>query len=428
MPNPIFDQVKLPCGAAIKNRIAKTAMTEGLASCQGEANESHEKLYQTWAKGGAGLLISGNIMIDKQYLERPGNVIIDDKVNKPALRRWTQAATINNTHLWAQISHPGRQCTRWVHSQPIAPSNTPLELMKMFNPPRALGVDEIKQIRSKFAKTAAIAQEVGFTGVQIHAAHGYLISQFLSPLVNTRDDEYGGSLANRARFLLEVIHEVRQSVGPNFPLAVKLNSADFQKGGFTIDECIKVVEWLNQTGIDLLEISGGTYEQPQLLGHEGDPQTATRPQRQSTIAREAYFVEYAKQIRAHCKIPLMVTGGFETEAAMLDALHHVDLLGIARPFCVTPSWPSQWQKGKIQNLKRPEKNLCFRGFWGPTSPLRILQAMNIQGEVAWFYQQIIRLSQGKEPKLNKNILNALACHAIREQKLAFLRRRFLKAN
>jgi 2,4-dienoyl-CoA reductase-like NADH-dependent reductase (Old Yellow Enzyme family) len=262
----------LPCGVVVPNRLCKAAMTEGVANSKLQATQRHATLYKRWAEGGAGILITGNVLIDRNILERPGNVSIDpapefgEPEGMDALRAWAKAGTSNGNHLWMQISHAGRQSPRYVTTQPVGPSAVQLELLGNYAPPRALREDEILDLIQRFARVARIAKDAGFTGVQVHGAHGYLLSSFLSPVTNQRSDQWGGSLENRARFLLEAVRAVRKSVGPNFPVAVKLNSDDFRKGGFSNEECLQVVKWLNEEKIDLLEISGGTYEQPRLLG------------------------------------------------------------------------------------------------------------------------------------------------------------------
>ncbi len=227
----------LPCGAVLKNRLSKAAMTEGLGDGRNRATEGHVKLYRRWAEGGAGMLLTGNVHVDRRYLERPGNVAIDGPQSAEALaalRAYAEAGTVNNTHLWMQISHAGRQTPASVSKEPVGPSDKQLDMPgAQFGKPRALTGAEIEDVIRRFAHAATIARETGFTGVQIHGAHGYLISEFLSPDVNNRTDEWGGSLENRARLLLEIVRAVRKAVGADFPISVKLNSADFQRGGFT---------------------------------------------------------------------------------------------------------------------------------------------------------------------------------------------------
>ncbi|MEM7586829.1 MAG: hypothetical protein AAF560_25795 [Acidobacteriota bacterium] len=209
----------LPCGAILPNRLCKSAMTEGLSDVAGQANARHERLYRLWSKGGTGLLVTGNIMVDWRYLERPGNVVVEDAAGIDGLRRWAEAGTAAGNHLWVQLNHAGRQASVMSTTRPVAPSAVQLKLAGLFRRPRALEASEIEEIVARFARAAGIVKRAGFTGVQVHSAHGYLSSQFLSPRVNQRTDRWGGSLENRARFLLEVVRAVRAEVGPDFPSA-----------------------------------------------------------------------------------------------------------------------------------------------------------------------------------------------------------------
>jgi 2,4-dienoyl-CoA reductase-like NADH-dependent reductase (Old Yellow Enzyme family) len=420
------DPLRLPCGASLPNRIAKSAMTEGLAAADGTANARHARLYRRWAAGGAGLLLTGNVMVDRRWLERPGNVIIEDSRGNAALADWAKAGAAAGNHLWMQISHPGRQTSRMSSSRPVAPSAEGLKLLGLFAAPRALRGDEIEDIIRRFARTAAIARETGFTGVQVHGAHGYLLAQFLSPVTNRRKDEWGGPLENRARLLLEIVRAVRAEVGPDFPVSVKLNSADFQKGGFDLPDCVRVAGWLADENIDLLELSGGTYEQPKLFGHAGRAASAAEPVRASTRQREAYFLEYAREIRGNTRTPLMVTGGFRTRSAMVDALAQgeLDVVGLARPLCVEPDLAGRLAAGSSDGAV-PAPSLRFgRSRWaGPASPMLLMKFLNVQGEMAWYYRQILRLADGLPVDPALPIGGALAAHARDEWRLSRARRR-----
>jgi 2,4-dienoyl-CoA reductase-like NADH-dependent reductase (Old Yellow Enzyme family) len=312
----IEQPLSLPCGHTLTNRFCKSAMTEGLASADGKATAALRRLYASWAKGGAALLFSGNIMIDRRYLERAGNVVVEDDSGIEALKSWAEVVRNHGSQLWAQISHPGRQCPRLVTLTPLAPSEVQLSVAGNFGKPRAMTETDILDVIARFARTAAVVKDAGFDGVQIHGAHGYLLSQFLSPRTNRRTDQWGGSLENRARLLLDVVRAVRGSVGANYPISVKLNSSDFVQDGFTLEESIQVVRWLSEAGIDLLEISGGTYEQLEFFkAHDPDEI------RDSTRQRESMFLKYAKSIKAAANMPVMITGGFRTLAGMEAALH-----------------------------------------------------------------------------------------------------------
>ena len=344
MSNIINESFVLPCGQVIKNRICKAAMTERIAKGNNLAHQGHVNLYERWADGDIGILLTGNVQVDHRNLEGPANVVIDSNNYKEQLddlKAWSAAGTKNNTQLWMQISHAGRQTPGEINSSPLAPSNIRLKIPgKNYGTPTPMTEEDIIDVIDRFVFTAKIARETGFTGVQFHSAHGYLLSEFLSPDINNRTDAWGGSIENRARIHLEIIKKCREEVGKDFPISVKLNSADFQKGGFTPSESIKVAQMLENEGVDIIEISGGTYEQPKLIGVDD---LSINPQRseirkESTIAREAYFLEYAQDIRKAVSLPLMVTGGFRTKEGIEDALESniCQIVGIGRPLCADP--------------------------------------------------------------------------------------------
>ena len=399
MTNSLTNELALPCGARLSNRLAKAAMTEGLATPDGLPGKELERLYKIWSDGGAGLLISGNIVIDADHLERPGNVIVDRTPNeemKTALEKWAKAGTHNGNHLWAQISHAGRQTQKVVNSHPKAPSAVKVDLPGgQFGEPVALTAIEIEDIVKRFAICALAVKEAGFTGVQIHAAHGYLLSQFLSPRTNQRKDEYGGSLSNRARTLLDVVRLVREAVGPEFPVAVKLNSADFQKGGFAFEDSLQVAQWLEEASVDLIEISGGTYEQPKLLGIKGIEEEEDQQVARSTKMREAYFVDFAIAMQEKVSIPLMVTGGFRLREVMEAAIASggADVIGLGRPMCVDTDAPAQLLAGE-RELNRYENTLSLLPSW-----LSFLEGIGTVRSIAgfavqyWYYAQLDSLGR-----------------------------------
>ncbi|MEH6909380.1 MAG: NADH:flavin oxidoreductase/NADH oxidase family protein [Oceanicoccus sp.] len=412
----INETLQLPCGVVIGNRICKGAMTEGLADSANCATGKHAALYSRWARGGSGILLTGNVQVDHRYLERPGNVVIEGEQSAAqlaALRAWAEAGTAEGTHLWMQISHAGRQTPESVAAIPVGPSEVQLQMPgAAFGKPRALSGEEIVDVIARFAHVAKVAQDTGFTGVQVHAAHGYLISEFLSPDVNLRDDEWGGSLENRARLLLEIIRAIRKAVGPVFPISVKLNSADFQKGGFSHADSIQVAQWLNDEGLDLLELSGGTYEQPKLVGLDNltnNPELA-ETRKESTIAREAYFLEYAGAIRAVTTMPLLVTGGFRSRSGMDAALvgNACDMIGIGRPLCADPDTSKKLLSGEIEQASAYEKTLRIGPGWlSPNSPFRLIAGLNGWGQQGWFCLQIIEMGEGREPLLDLGVFSAL---------------------
>jgi 2,4-dienoyl-CoA reductase-like NADH-dependent reductase (Old Yellow Enzyme family) len=409
----LADPLALPCGATLPNRIAKAAMTEGLADPRGMATPELERLYGIWSDGGAGLLISGNVHIDADHIERPGNVIVDRSLTDnseelAAMRRWTTAATRAGNHVWAQISHAGRQTFKIVNPHPKAPSAVKLGLPGgQFGEPVAMNEADITAVIAAFVNAAVMCQRGGFTGVQVHGAHGYLLSQFLSPLSNLRNDQWGGPLDNRARLLRTVVQQVRAAVGPAFPVAVKLNSADFQRGGFSFEESLQVAQWLEQDGIDLLEISGGTYEQPKLLGVEG----LEAPEEQagvaaSTLAREAYFVDFARAMRAAVNIPLMVTGGLRKRAAMEAVLAEgaADVIGIGRPLCYQPDAPARLLSGAASLPVKEQELALLPGRLGFLKGIKTIRAIDGFATQYWFYSQLYALGRTGAPVPEKSVL------------------------
>lgn len=370
--------------AMIKNRFFKSAASEQLGDRQRNPKPGLATLYRTWAKGGSGIVMTGNVMVDRNALGEPFNVVLDDESNLAAFRAWAKAGTENDTHLWMQLNHPGKQSPKQMSPEPVAPSAVPLgkALSAGFNPPRALTEAEIQDIIARFARAAALAKETGFNGVQIHGAHGYLVNQFLSPHHNKRDDQWGGSLKNRMRFVLEIYHAIREATGPDFPVGIKLNSADFQKGGFTEEESMQVVKSLAAAGIDLIEISGGTYEAPAMMKGKRESDA-----KDSTKQREAYFLHYADELRKTVNVPLVVTGGFRSRPGMEAAIDSgaTDMVGLCRPLILKPDLPNA-------ALADPEFRYVLSE---PSTGIRLLDRMTMIG-LTWYEGQLWRLSKGKQ--------------------------------
>src|SRR6266481_7518973 len=349
-PPSLFAPLTLPNRAVISNRIAKAAMEENMADRGQLPGESLRRLYANWANGGAGLILSGNVMIDPTALTGPGGVVLDERQPIEPFKAWARAAMRDGGQAWLQINHPGRQVFAAMGQEAVAPSAIGVDMgaySHLFPVPRALDDAGIAMIVARFVTTARLAEAAGFSGVQIHAAHGYLISQFLSPLTNRRTDAWGGELHNRARLLLDVVKAVRAAVSPGFCVAVKLNSADFQKGGFEASDAVQVVRWLNELPVDLVELSGGSYESPAM---QGAPQaTEGAPQAGSTAAREAYFLDFARDISAVARMPVMVTGGIRRRAIAEQALKPsegrpgVAMVGIASAFAFELNLPERWK-------------------------------------------------------------------------------------
>lgn len=344
----LFDPLVLPSGSTLANRIAKAAMEENMADADHAPSERLLRLYQAWAEGGAGLLISGNVMVDSRAMTGPGGVVLEDDAQLARFERWARVGRAKGAQFWLQINHPGRQMQVNLGQPTWAPSAVALELgnlSKRFATPLAMTEPMIAEVIRRFAHTAQLAERVGFNGVQIHAAHGYLLSQFLSPLSNQRSDQWGGTLENRARLLLEIVKAVRAVVSPGFAVAVKLNSADFQRGGFSAEDAQQVVRLLDGLGVDLVELSGGSYEAPAMQGQARDGRT---------LAREAYFLEFAREIRAVASMPIMVTGGIRRAPVAQQVLDSgIELVGIGTALAIDPNLPRDWQLGLSNTPQLP---------------------------------------------------------------------------
>ncbi|WP_438869676.1 NADH:flavin oxidoreductase/NADH oxidase family protein [Pseudomonas sp. L1(2025)] len=385
----LFDPLLLPNGSTVKNRIAKAAMEENMADADQAPSADLLRLYQAWADGGAGLIITGNVMVDGRAMTGPGGVVLQDEQQLDKFKRWAQVGRSGGAQFWLQINHPGRQMQANLGQQTWAPSAVAMDLgalSKHFSRPQAMTAEVIAEVIQRFARAARLGEQAGFTGVEIHAAHGYLLSQFLSPLSNQRNDAWGGSLENRARLLLDIVRAVRAVVSREFAVAVKLNSADFQRGGFTAEDARQVVEWLNDLGVDLVELSGGSYEAPAMQGDARDGRT---------LAREAYFVEFAHDIQTVAKMPVMVTGGIRRRPVAESVVQGgVDMVGIGTALAIDPYLPRAWLEGKDTAPELPPitwKNKAFASL----------------ANMALVKFQLRKLSQRKQPDPGVSPLRAL---------------------
>ena len=381
----IASSFTLPNGSILKNRIVKSAMSENFGTRHHAPSKGLINAYKVWAKGNPGLLITGNIMIDSMALGEARNVVVEDYKDFELLKKWAKSVEGTGVHLWPQINHPGRQAFAAINRETVGPSAISLNMgntSKMFKLPTALTEEAIWDIITRFGNTARIMKEAGFTGCQIHGAHGYLVSQFLSPISNVRTDQFGGSISNRARFVLEIYREIRYQVGSGYPIGIKINSADFQTGGFTELESLEVIRLLENEGIDLIEISGGTYEKPAMI--QGD-------RKKSTIAREAYFLDYIEKARKLIKTPLLLTGGIRSVSVMEKALKdgNLDFIGLARPFCLYPNLANQVFDGSVKRFETPIPNIG----------IKFLDKLG-GVELPWYELQIQRIGKGKSPKTN----------------------------
>ncbi len=365
----------LPCGAVLSNRIAKAALTERMAKANHLPDQRHHRLYEHWAKNGAGMILSGNILVDKRYLESAGNIVVEKDTPLAPFVDWVEKVQRHGQHFWVQLSHAGRQSSIFSTRKPVSASDVQLKKLGMFGKPVPLSESQIEDVIARFVHAASFCRKAGFTGVQFHGAHGYLISQFLSPRTNRRTDQWGGTIENRARLLFRIVEESRKVLGKDFPISVKLNSADFQRGGFEEKDSKYVIKALEARGVDLLEISGGTYERSAMVGVG---------MKESTRSREAYFLDFAKEVRSECNLPLMVTGGFRTRSVCEEALANdeLDVVGFGRPFLLHEAFPRVFLDGTLDRVEDPD--------------FKIVDPKNADAAEAGFYDfQIKRLAKGQ---------------------------------
>jgi 2,4-dienoyl-CoA reductase-like NADH-dependent reductase (Old Yellow Enzyme family) len=409
----LADPLDLPCGVRLPNRIAKAALSEALGDRDNSPDERIVTLYRRWAQGGYGMLITGNVMVDRAHLGEPANIVIEDDRAISQLTAWTKAVHDGGAAIFAQLNHPGRQSNLMnIGHTPVAPSAVALT-MPGASVPRELTAAEIEGFIERFATAAAVCEEAGFDGVQVHAAHGYLVTQFLSPLTNLRQDEWGGDPERRMRFLLEVVRRIRERVSPGFAVSVKLNSADFQRGGFSEDDSRAVVAALAREAVDLIEVSGGNYESPAMSGSAAH----------STRAREAYFLDYARSVRdAAGSVPLAVTGGFRTRSGMQDALTSgdCDVVGIARPTVTTTDAASALLEGRTTTLTTHEIEVGMRGLIGRIADLKTLDGVL---NLSWNADQLHRLARGQEPDLDRSALRTALAMVRRNGRISIKPRR-----
>ncbi|WP_051821247.1 NADH:flavin oxidoreductase/NADH oxidase family protein [Streptomyces sp. SCSIO 75703] len=341
--------LRLPCGITLPNRLVKAAMEEQLAGRGGHPDARLVTLYRTWDRGGVGMMLTGHVMVDRSAVAQPADIVLDATSDLAPFREWAAAAETSS--FWMQINHPGRVVQRDTGSRALAPSAVPVDigpLSKLFPAPEPMTASDIRDTVERFAVTAELADQAGFAGVEIHSAHGYLLAQFLSPLVNKRTDQWGGSLRNRARLLLDVVAAVRARVSPGFGVAVKLNSADFQRGGFDLEDAHHVIEWLGDS-VDFVELSGGSVESLATAGHPAD---------ERTLEREAYFLELAGELVADASIPLMLTGGIRRARVAEDVTARgFSLVGVATALAQQPDAPLRWLAGEDGEVPAPRSSL-----------------------------------------------------------------------
>ncbi|AZA09040.1 NADH:flavin oxidoreductase/NADH oxidase family protein [Corynebacterium pseudopelargi] len=381
MSKQLFSEFTFASGATLPNRLVKAAMEESLGTDQHVPGKRVFNLYERWAQGGVGTVITGNVMVHDAALTGPQAIVLDKHQPLDPFVQWAQRVHRHEGKIIMQINHPGRQVLADQPGVAWAPSPIKVEVgskRAQFAEPTQMSQEQIEEVIEMFSTTAFRAAEAGFDGVEVHAAHGYLLSQFLSPLANVRTDQWGGSLDNRARLLLEIVSRIRAGVPEDFLVAVKLNSSDFQRGGFSLEDAAKVIEMLNQRGVDFVELSGGSYESPAMTGNAADDRTR---------AREAYFLSMAEQLVATSALPLMVTGGIVRPSVAQQVLDSgVALVGIGTALAADPDLPRQWKQGHETAPAIPHTKISNK-------------ALASAASMAWVRWQMSRLSKNKNPQL-----------------------------
>ncbi len=398
MTDDLFTPLRLASGAVLPNRIAKAAMEENLAGDGQLPDRRLFDLYRVWSAGGSGLLITGNVMVHAEALTGPGGVVLDAAAPLEPFAEWARAAKSGGSAVWMQINHPGRQVPSGLPGVAWGPTDRGVDLGRhsgRFGRPTAMTSEQIAATVERFATTARRAAEAGFDGVEVHAAHGYLLSQFLSPLVNTRTDAWGGSPAGRAKLLLDVVRAVRAAVPASFSVAVKLNSADFQRGGFDTDDAREVIALLAPLGVDLVELSGGSYESPAMTGRPADARTRSR---------EAYFLDLAADLVRSSPLPLMLTGGITRRSSAEQVLAGgVAAVGLGTALAVTPDLPHRWRaRTEAARALRPVT-------WSD-------KALASAASMALVRHQLRRLAAGRSPAPRTRPAVALLAEQLQQRK------------
>ncbi|KAJ5987850.1 FMN-linked oxidoreductase [Penicillium waksmanii] len=353
MPSLLNDAVKLPCGLVFPNRLSKAAMAENLATSDSNPNEKFNLAYNRWSDGGWGMIMTGNVQVDVDHLGNFKDPAVQTDYETKSSKLWKAYAAASQKHgtpTIVQLAHPGRQSLRGagrrgLFAPTIAPSAIPLSIGNnfldsvitslAFPRPREMTQKDINTVIRLFVDSARFVAESGFSGIELHAAHGYLLDQFINPKTNLRTDVYGGSAENRAKLLLDILKGCREAVPATFCIGVKLNSADHSAAN--LEDTITQIRLLVDAGIDFLEVSGGTYENPRMV--DGDKPAISQTKSARTAAREAFFLDFAKETRKRFPdLVLMLTGGFRSRAGAEAAIKEnaCDLVGIARPAAVNP--------------------------------------------------------------------------------------------
>jgi len=326
----IDQPLRLPCGTELKNRLVKAAMSDSLGDGNGNPTDAQVRLYERWAEGGVALSLIGEVQTKPHFPEKPGNLVLGPLSDMTGLRQLAERGSFGGAQIWPQLGHAGALAHAPL-SHPKGPSALDVAGLRC----EGMTQEEIRALPEAYAGAATLARQAGFGGVQIHAGHGFLFSQFLSPLFNRRTDAYGGSVENRFRVIGEVIDAVRKAVGPAFPIGIKVNATDKLEGGLCEDAALEVVRLLDRTSVDLIDISGGTYFPGAPASSDGV--SATGP----------YFADFSRRAKSVTDIPVMLTGGIKTCAGAETVIETgvADAVGLARTLVLVPGLANDWLSG-----------------------------------------------------------------------------------
>jgi len=380
--NLLAQPLDLPCGVRLKNRLIKSAMSDSMGDGRGNPTEAQMRLYERWAEGGTALSVIGEVQTSPHYPEKPGNLVLVPDADLSAMRELANRGSVNGAHVWPQLGHAGALAHGPI-SNPRGPSPLDVNGLKC----DGMSLEEIHELPKTYAQAAALAKDTGFGGILIHAGHGFLFSQFLSPLFNHRTDAYGGAVKSRFRIIREVIDAVRQAVGKSYPIGIKINSTDRLKGGLTSVDAMEVIRLLDETSVDLIDVSGGTYF----------PGAASSSDGTSSVG--PYFIDFAKRAKEVTSVPIILTGGFETRDQAAQALRggSADAISLARAMVLNPSLANTWLADEGGDPELPVFDAPPRG-----------------GVTAWYSMRLTALGEDKENQFDQSPANALEAYDARD--------------
>ena len=385
--------LELPCGVVLKNRLVKSAMSDSLGDGEGNPTDAQMRLYERWAEGGTALSLIGEVQADPRYPEKPGNLVLAPGSDVQAMQVLARRGSANGAEVWPQIGHAGA-----LSHVPISRPKGPFPLDIQGLRCEGMSGDDIRELPGIYARAAILAKNAGFGGVQIHAAHGFLLSQFLSPLFNRRTDAYGGSIEGRFRIIDGVIDAVRRTVGVSFPVGIKINSTDRLVGGLTEDDALQVVHMLDRTTVDLIDVSAGTYFPGAASSSDGRPSAGP------------YFTDFTERAKGATAIPIMATGGFETRDQARDAVENgsVDAVSLARAMALNPALANTWLSDDGGDPEFPVFDPPPQG-----------------GVTAWYTMRLTALGEDDEGHFGLSPASALEAYEARDaQRCEIWRRRF----